>query len=41
MPGVADPISVNEEFLISRYRDPAFRQKLRDGIAMVIELAST
>ena len=39
-PGITDPISANEEFLISRYRDPAFRQKLRDGIAMVIGMSS-
>jgi tetratricopeptide (TPR) repeat protein len=32
---VHGPITHNEEFLISRYRDPDFRRKLRDGIAML------
>ena len=40
IPGVGEPITENEEFIISRYRDPAQRQKLRDGIAMMIGLAS-
>lgn len=35
MPDVHGPISPNEEFLISRYRDPGFRKKLRDGIEML------
>ena len=35
MPGALDPISANEQFLISRYRDPAFRQQLYDDIALL------
>ncbi len=37
LPGVNGPVTPNEEFLITRYRDPSFRQRLRDGIAMLIE----
>lgn len=37
MPDVKGPITPNEEFLITRYRDPEFRQKLRDGIAILID----
>ena len=37
MPGALDPISANEQFLISRYRNPAFRQQLYDDIALLME----
>ena len=36
VPDVLGPISANEEFLISRYRDPVARQKIYDGIALVV-----
>ena len=41
MPGALDPISANEHFLISRYRDPAFRQALYDDIALLMDHAPT
>ena len=40
MPGALGPISANEHFLISRYRDPAFRQRLYDDIALLMDKTS-
>jgi hypothetical protein len=41
MPDVYGPITPNEEFLISRYRDDLFRQRLRDGIELLASAAGT
>lgn len=35
IPGVMEPITPIEEFLISRYRDPAYRERLHAAIALL------